>query len=115
MMTKKQLANDLVHMSSRTLLTPYPYFTKNMPTHAFTPLDLLPSKSYFSNTFFPRSVQEWNKLPQNTATAPSWEAFKASRLEDELANSLYSLKLEFLVLLQLDKVNRLSLLMLSIS
>ena len=73
-----KMANDLVHMSSRTLLTPYPYFTKNMPTHAFTPLDLLPSKSYFSNTFFPRTVQEWNKLSQSTATAPSWEAFKAS-------------------------------------
>ena len=73
-----KMANNLVHMSSRSLLKPYPYLTKNMPTHAFMPLDLIPSKLYFSNSFFPRTVQEWNQLPQNTATAPSLEAFKAS-------------------------------------
>ncbi len=41
------------------------------------PVDLLPRKQYFSSTFFPKFVQEWNELPSSTAMAPSIEAFKA--------------------------------------
>ena len=58
-----KMANDLVLMSYNSLLIPYPYSTKNMPPHAFTPLDLIPERKYFSNTFIPRTVQDWNKLP----------------------------------------------------
>ena len=71
------MSNSLVNCSYNSLLCPYPYTTKNMPAHAFKPLDLNPRKLYFSNTFFPRTVQEWNLLPPNTAEAPSLEAFKA--------------------------------------
>ena len=73
-----KMTNDLVLMSSRSLLVPYPYLTKNMPPHAYMPLDLLPEKQYFSNTFFPRTVQEWNQLPHSTASAPSYEAFRVA-------------------------------------
>ena len=72
-----KMSNNLVNCSYNSLLCPYPYTTKNMPAHAFKPLDLNPRKLYFSNTFFPRTVQEWNLLPPNTAEAPSLEAFKA--------------------------------------
>ena len=73
-----KMANNLVNTSYYSLLTQYPYSTKNMPPHAFMPLDLAPRKQYFSSTYFPRTVQDWNSLPTSTAQAPSIEAFKAS-------------------------------------
>ena len=72
-----KMKNNLVLMSSRSLLVEYPYNTKNMPNHAFMPLDLIPKKNYFSSTFFPKTVQDWNQLPPSTATASSLEDFKA--------------------------------------
>ena len=39
-----KMANNLVNTTYCSLLTPYPYATKNMPSHAFMPLDLTPSK-----------------------------------------------------------------------
>ena len=73
-----KMANRLVLMPTNTLLIPYPYLTKSMPPHAFTPLDLIPVKLYFSNSFLPKTVSEWNALPHSVAAAPSLEAFKAS-------------------------------------
>ena len=73
-----KMANDLVLMSYRSLLRPYPYSTKAMPAHAYLPLDKSPQKLYFSSSFFPRTVSEWNSLPHSVAAAPSLEAFKAS-------------------------------------
>ena len=73
-----KMANNLVLMPTRTLLVPYPYLTKSMPPHAFIPLDLFQQKLYFSNSFFPRTVADWNWLPNSVAAAPSLEAFKAS-------------------------------------
>ena len=73
-----KMANNLVLMSTRTLLIPYPYATKSMPPHAFVPLDLIPVKLYFSTTFFPSTVIAWNSLPVSVATAPSLEVFKSS-------------------------------------
>ena len=73
-----KMANNLVLMPTRTLLIPYPYSTKSKPPHAFIPLDLYPPKLYFLNSFFPRTVAEWNGLPHSVAAAPSLEAFKSS-------------------------------------
>ena len=73
-----KMANGLVLMTTRTLLIPYPYLTMGMPPHSFTPLDKLPPKLYYSMSFFPRTVDEWNQLPQSVAAAPSLEAFRAS-------------------------------------
>ena len=69
-----KMKNNLVLMSSRSLLVEYPYNTKNMPNHAFMPLDLIPKKKLF---LFPKTVQDWNQLPPSTATASSLEDFKA--------------------------------------
>ena len=80
-----KMANNLVNSTYRSLLTPYPYSTKNMPSHAFVPLDLIPTKQYFSSSYFPRTVQEWNSLPTSTAQAPSLEAFKASLVAGSVA------------------------------
>ena len=73
-----KMANNLVLMSSRSLLIPYPYHTKTMAPHAFLPLDRTPSKLYFANSFFPRTVANWNSLPHSAATAPSLESFKTA-------------------------------------
>ena len=62
-------------MTTRTILIPYPHLTKDIPPHSFTPLDKLPPKLYYSMSFFPRTVAEWNQLPQSVAAAPSLEAF----------------------------------------
>ena len=72
------MKNDLVKCPYNSLLCPYPYITKNKPAHALNPIDLNPRKQYFTNTFFPRTVRDWNSLPPSTALAPSLEAFKAS-------------------------------------
>ena len=76
-----KLRNDLVLMTTRSLLLPYPHFTKGMPAHALTPLDKLPPKLYYSMSFFPRTVAEWNKLPPVVVAAPSPEVFRTSLLE----------------------------------
>ena len=73
-----KMKNDLVKCPYNSLLCPYPYITKNKPAHALNPIDLNPRKQYFTNTFFPRTVRDWNSLPPSTALAPSLEAFKAS-------------------------------------
>lgn len=76
-----KMANNLVLMPTRTLLVSYPYLTKNMPPHAFIPLDLLPVKQYFSNSFFPKTVNDWNLLPYNVATASSPEVFRTMQMQ----------------------------------
>ena len=74
-----KMANDLVLMSYRSLLLPYPYTTKSMPAHAYVPLDKMPRKVYFSSSFFPHTIAEWNSLPAELiATSPSLESFKTS-------------------------------------
>ena len=65
-----KMANSLVNATSNCLLKSYPYCTKNMPSHAFTTLDLIPEKKYHSKTFFPRTIKDWNSLPTSTAQAP---------------------------------------------
>ena len=72
-----KMANNLVLMPTQTLLVPYPYVTKSMPPHAYTPIVLFPIKLYYSNSFYPRTIDEWNQLPTSVAAAPSLEAFKA--------------------------------------
>ena len=67
-----------VMMSYRSLLTPYAHLTKAMPPHALTPLDKSPLKLYYSMSFFPCTVAEWNKLPSSVAEAPTLEIFKTS-------------------------------------
>ena len=62
-----KIVNGQVLMTTRSLLISYPYDTQSMPSHAFTPLDKLPPKLYYSMSFFPRTVAEWNKLPPSVA------------------------------------------------
>ena len=73
-----KMANNLVLMSYRALLSQYPYVTKNMPPHAFLPMDKMPPKLYYSTSFFPRTIAEWNSLPHSVANAPSLEAFRSA-------------------------------------
>ena len=72
-----KMVNDLVLMTSRSLLIPYPHITKAMPPHAITPLDKSPFKLYYAMSFLPRTIADWNKLPHSVA-ASSPETFKDS-------------------------------------
>ena len=72
-----KMANNLVLMTYRNLLTPYPYTTKAMPLHAYVSLDKHPYKLYYSSTFFPQTIRDWNRLDAEVATAPL-EVFKTS-------------------------------------
>ena len=79
-----KMANNLVLMSYRSLLVRYPYGTKAMPAHAFVPMEKLPFKLYYASAFFPKTIQDWNNLPEDIADPgppedlKSPEDFKAS-------------------------------------
>ena len=74
-----KMRENLTLMSYCSLLKPYPYVTQGMPAHAFVPLDKMPHRVYYSTSFFPRSVAEWNSLPADLFTSvTSLESFKTS-------------------------------------
>ena len=76
-----KMVNDLVLMTHRSFLIPYPHTTKAMPPHAITPLEKFPLKLYYAMSFLPRTIVDWNKLPYSVA-ASSAETFKASVLRE---------------------------------
>ena len=62
-----KISNGLVRMSYASLLTPYPYALRHHE-HNFLDLDRSPTKLYYSNSFFPRTIQQWNALPPTVFT-----------------------------------------------
>ena len=77
-----KMANNYVLMSYNSPLTSHPYSLKSIHPHAFIPLDRLPVRLYYSTSFFPRTVTEWNALPLSVfPDKPSLDAFKASMWE----------------------------------
>ena len=76
------------NMAYRSLLVPHPYALRDLHGLAYVELDRSPVKLYYANSFFPRTVEQWNALPPNvfpdTDTQPQplpvtqLEAFKAS-------------------------------------
>ena len=74
-----KMANRFVLMSYCSLLIPYPYALKSLHPHAFIPLDRMPEKLYYSTSFFPCTVLEWNQLDASMfPQKPSPEVFKAN-------------------------------------
>ena len=82
-----KMLNNLVNMSYRSLLIPYPYHTANMPIGSITPLHIPAAPNYYNNSFFPSAVEEWNCMlrlqPSLVTTAGpdaklAVQAFKAS-------------------------------------
>ena len=73
-----KMANNLVLMSTRSLLIPAPRSTRATPPHAYMPMFHTPKRLYQYNSFLPRTVTDWNDLPNRIAAASSLEAFKAS-------------------------------------
>ena len=81
---------SLVNMNYRSLLTPYPYVTQNMPLGSFTPLHIPTAPLYYNTSFFPNTVDDWNAMlvmSPHVAAAPTGEvekalqAFKTSMME----------------------------------
>ena len=79
-----KMANRLVLMSYCSLLTPHPYPLKSLLNpHAFIPLERMPEKLYYTTSFFPSTVLEWNILPESVfPQKPSPEDFKSSVWEE---------------------------------
>ena len=73
-----KMTNNLVMMSTRSLLVCAPRGLRSVPPHALMSLSRIPTRLYQTNSFFPRTVADWNELPYQIASAPSLEAFKAS-------------------------------------
>ena len=73
-----KMANNLVLMSTRSLLIPAPRSTRAMLPHAYMPMFHTPKRLYQCNSFLPRTVTDWNHLPNRIAASLSLEAFKAS-------------------------------------
>lgn len=82
-----KMLNNLVNMSYRTLLVPYPYVTQDMPKGAITPLSIPAAPLYYNMSFFPSAVDEWNSLlrlqpslaaPAGSDAKKAVQAFKAS-------------------------------------
>ena len=74
-----KMANNLVLMSYSSLLVHYPYSMKSLHPYAFISLDRLPVKLYYSTSFLPRTVSEWNSLHESVfPVKPSLEVFKTN-------------------------------------
>ena len=82
-----KMLNNMVQMSYRSLLIPYPYHTTDMPLGSITPLSITAAPLYYNMSFFPRGVDDWNSLlkVQPTLAAPAGpdaekalKAFKAA-------------------------------------
>ena len=73
-----KMTNNLVMMSTRSLLVRAPRGLRSVPPHALMSLSRIPTHLYQTNSFFPRTVADWNELPYQIASASSLEAFKAS-------------------------------------
>ena len=69
-----KIVNGLVDIPSDQYLTPMSSRTRSTNNRKFR----LPSTStsYYRNSFFPRTVSTWNKLPSTTADAPDLVSFK---------------------------------------
>ena len=76
-------------MQYSSLLVPHPYDLHKYHSYAFVSLDRFPLKLYFSNSFFPRTVTQWNSLDaslfppvkegaNDNELAAQLEAFRAS-------------------------------------
>ena len=83
-----KMHRGLVRTSYSTLLVPHPYDLHGQHQYALLSLDRTPIRLYFSNSFLPRTVMQWNALDPNifplmtsrddSAAATQLEAFKAS-------------------------------------
>ena len=82
-----KMINNMVKMSHKSLLTPYPYQTTDMPLGSFTPLSIPAAPIYYNMSFFPRVFDDWNSLlkvkptlaaPAGPDAAEAVKAFKAA-------------------------------------
>ena len=84
-----KMHRGLVRTTYLSMLVPHPYNLHGQHQYCFLSLDRSPIRLYFSNSFLPRTVMQWNALdpgifPQMTleqddrAAAAQLEAFKSS-------------------------------------
>ena len=83
-----KMTTGMSNMAYRSLLVPHPYALRDFHELAYVELDRSPVKLYYANSFFPRTVEQWNALPPDVfpdrVTLPQplpetqLEAFKSS-------------------------------------
>ena len=58
-----KMSTGMANMAYRSLLVPHPYALRDFHNWAYVEQDRSPMKLDFSNSFFPRTVEQWNALP----------------------------------------------------
>ena len=61
-----KMDRGMVRMKYASLLVLRPYEISQYHNYAFVTLDRSPLKLYYSNSFFPRTVAQWNELDEAT-------------------------------------------------
>ena len=57
-----KMSSGMANMAYRSLLVPHPYALRDFHSWAYVELERSPMKLYFSNSFFPRTIEQWNAL-----------------------------------------------------
>ena len=84
-----KMDRGMVRMKYASLLVPHPYQLHDYHQNAFVTLDRSPLRLYYSNSYFPRTVAQWNSLDEaifppkivgadDKKLAAQLEAFKTS-------------------------------------
>ena len=71
-----KIAYGLVAVPSEQYLVSYTRPSRHYNSMAFKIFS--PSTNFYKYSFFPRTVLDWNRLPDSTVKAPTIEAFKAA-------------------------------------
>lgn len=70
-----KVVNNLIAVPTSDILTPTDTRTRSAHQHCYK--HLTSSTNQYKHSFFPRTIPEWNKLPKETAEAPSLAEFKS--------------------------------------
>jgi hypothetical protein len=71
-----RIVNEIVAIPITTLLTPVPYQSRH--THQYTFQLYQCNNNYYKYSFFPRTITQWNSLPDTAVSATTLDAFKAA-------------------------------------
>ena len=82
-----KMTTGMANMAYRSLLVPHPYALRDFHHWAYVELDRSPMKLYFSNSFFPRTVEQWNALSPKVFPDPHTptQSLTQAQLEAQLA------------------------------
>lgn len=83
-----QMNHNLVDFSIDNCLIPHPE-TRTRDSHSFKYYIPQTNKNSFKFSYFPRTMKEWNQLPEHSITSSSVETFKR-KLVKKFLNFYYN-------------------------